>query len=58
MFINLEESWTLKDSALYYDDYAKQNGEWRIVRSTYRRLWEETTPRSERTRLGSKSVKE
>jgi hypothetical protein len=58
VFVNLEENWTLQGSALYTDDYVKQNGAWRISRSTYKRLWEETTPRSEKTRLGSKSVTE
>ena len=58
VFINLEENWTLQGSALYHDDYAKQNGAWRIAKSTYTRLWEETTPRSDKTKLGSKPVKE
>jgi hypothetical protein len=58
VFINLEESWTLQGSALYRDDYVKRNGAWRIAKSTYQRLWEETTPRSERTKLGSKPVRE
>lgn len=58
VFINLEENWTLQGSALYTDDYVRQNGAWRIQRSTYKRLWEETTPRSEKTTLGSKSVTE
>lgn len=58
VFVNLEENWTLQGSALYTDDYVKQNGAWRIQRSTYKRLWEETTPRNEKTKLGSKSVTE
>lgn len=58
VFINLEESWTLQGSALYRDEYAKREGQWRIAKSTYQRLWEETTPRSGETKLGSKPVKE
>jgi len=34
------------------------NGEWRIAKSSYQRLWEETTPRSKKTKLGSKPIKE
>jgi hypothetical protein len=58
VFINLEEGWTLQGSALYRDDYVKTSAGWRIAKSTYQRLWEETTPRSERTKLGAKPVKE
>ncbi|MEZ4334814.1 MAG: nuclear transport factor 2 family protein [Myxococcota bacterium] len=56
VFVNLEEGWTLQGSALYDDTYAKIDGRWRIMYSTYRRLWEETTPRDPRTRLGSKPI--
>lgn len=58
VFVNLEEGWTLQGSALYHDDYAKIDGQWRLVYTTYERLFEETTPRDPRTKLGSKSVKE
>ena len=58
VFVNLEQNTTLQGSALYHDDYVKQNGAWRIAKSTYTRLWEETTPRSDKTKLGSKPVKE
>lgn len=58
IFVNLEENWTLQGSALYADSYAKIDGRWRIVYTTYERLFEETTPRDPRTKLGSKSVKE
>ncbi len=58
IFVNLEESWTLQGSALYDDSYAKIDGQWRIMYSTYERLWEETTPRNPKTKLGSKSVRE
>jgi hypothetical protein len=58
VFVNLEEKTTLQGSALYDDSYAKIDGQWRIMYSTYERLWEETTPRDPRTKLGSKSVRE
>ncbi len=58
IFVNLEENWTLQGSALYDDSYAKIDGQWRIMYSTYERLWEETTPRNPKTKLGSKSVRE
>ena len=58
IFVNLEEGWTLEGSALYDDSYAKIDGQWRIMYTTYERLWEETTPRDPKTKLGSKSVQE
>ena len=58
IFVNLEENTTLQGSALYDDSYAKIDGQWRIMYSTYERLWEETTPRNPKTKLGSKSVRE
>ena len=58
VFVNLEESWTLQGSALYDDSYAKIDGQWRIMYTTYERLFEQTTPRDPRTKLGSKSVKD
>jgi len=56
IFINLEENTTLRGSALFSDRYAKRNGEWRIVYSSYRRLWEEIEPRSEDIRLTVKPI--
>lgn len=58
VFVNLEQKTTLQGSALYDDSYAKIDGEWRIMYSTYERLWEETTPRDPKTKLGSKSVRD
>jgi hypothetical protein len=58
VFVNLEQGTTLQGSALYRDDYVKTAAGWRIAKSTYQRLWEETTPRDPRTTLGSKPVKE
>lgn len=58
IFVNLDENWTLQGSALYDDSYAKIDGRWRIMFSTYQRLWEETTPRDPRTKLGSIPVRE
>ena len=58
IFVNLDENWTLQGSALYDDSYAKIDGRWRIMYSTYQRLWEETTPRDPKTKLGSIPVRE
>lgn len=58
IFVNLDEDWTLQGSALYDDSYARIDGRWRIMFSTYRRLWEETTPRDPKTKLGSIPVRE
>lgn len=58
VFVNLEDDTTLQGSALYDESYAKLDGQWRILFSTYERLWEETTPRDPRTKLGSRPVKE
>jgi hypothetical protein len=51
IFINLEDNTTLRGSALYHDEYVKIDGEWRIRYTTYRRLWEEIEPRSDKIRL-------
>ena len=56
VFINLEDQTTLRGSALYTDRYAKRDGHWRIVYSTYRRLWEEIEPRSKDIRLTVKPI--
>lgn len=58
VFVNLEENTTLQGSALYDDSYAKIDGQWRIMYSTYERLWEETTPRNPKTKLGSKPLRD
>jgi hypothetical protein len=58
IFVNLDENWTLQGSALYDDSYATIDGRWRIMFSTYQRLWEETTPRDPKTKLGSIPVRE
>jgi hypothetical protein len=36
---------TLRGAAYYDDELVKKNGEWRIRRTGYRRLYEETTSR-------------
>jgi hypothetical protein len=58
VFVNLGANTTLQGSALYRDDYVRTGDGWRIAKSTYQRLWEETTPRDPRTQLGSKPVRE
>jgi hypothetical protein len=55
--VNLEQNTTLQGSALYRDDYVKTAAGWRIAKSAYTRLWEETTPRDPRTVLRSRPVK-
>lgn len=40
---------TLRGAAYYEDKMVKQNGEWRIHHTGYRRLYEEMTPRSAET---------
>jgi hypothetical protein len=58
VFVNLEQNTTLQGSALYRDDYVKTAAGWRIAKSAYTRLWEETTPRDPRTVLRSRPVKD
>ena len=51
IFINLEENTTLRGSALYRDRYVKQNGEWKIEYTGYKRLYEEIEQRDERMKI-------
>ncbi len=37
-------------AAFYEDDYVKRDGEWKILRTTYKRVFEELSPRSGRRR--------
>ena len=46
-FINLKDNTTLRGTALYTDDYTRVDGEWKIQRTAYDRLFEETEPRGE-----------
>ncbi|MCY1401583.1 hypothetical protein D9M71_167040 [compost metagenome] len=40
MFINLDKQTLLNGSAIYEDSYVKIQGEWRILRTGYKRLLE------------------
>jgi hypothetical protein len=40
-----------RGSAIYRDQYVKQDGTWKIKRSEYDRIWEEIEPRNPDTRL-------
>lgn len=56
IFINLEENTTLRGSALYNDRYIRQQGEWKIAYTGYRRLYEEIEQRDERMRITVKPL--
>lgn len=57
IFINLKYNVTIMGSALYHDEYKKVDGEWKICKTGYDRLWEEIHPRSEHIKLTSRPVK-
>jgi hypothetical protein len=44
VFINLDEQTLLNGSAIYEDCYVKLEGEWRILRTGYKRLLEMIGP--------------
>ena len=44
VFINLDKQTLLNGSAIYEDNYARIDGEWRIVRTGYKRLLEMIGP--------------
>lgn len=45
----IEEKWgvTIRGAAFYQDEYRKEDGRWRIVRTGYRRTYEEIQPRKD-----------
>ena len=49
----VDTQWELdiRGAAFYEDDYVKRDGEWKILRTTYKRVMEELSPRSGRTGL-------
>jgi hypothetical protein len=57
IFINLKYNVTIMGSALYHDEYKKVDGEWKICKTGYDRLWEEIHPRSEQIKLTSRPIK-
>ncbi len=42
---------TIRGSAYYYDEYRKVNGEWKIARTAYKRIYEEMESRSDQRDL-------
>jgi SnoaL-like domain len=51
IFINLENSTTLQGSALYDDKYIKVSGEWKLLYTGYKRLFEQVEQRDERVKV-------
>ncbi|MDC6458950.1 nuclear transport factor 2 family protein [Luminiphilus sp.] len=41
IFVSLEHNMNIVGSALYDDEYRREDGHWRIARTGYKRLWEE-----------------
>lgn len=54
IFVNLKRNETVMGSALYRDEYRKVDGEWKIAKTGYKRLWEEVHTRTDNIRLTSK----
>ncbi len=46
-FVSLDDNINFEGSAIYQDQYVKENGEWKIASSEYDRLFEEITVRNE-----------
>jgi hypothetical protein len=44
--IDTENDLTLRGAAFYEDQYRKIDGEWKILHTGYRRIYEESEPRS------------
>jgi len=49
--VDLQWELDIRGAAFYTDDYVKRDGEWRILRTAYRRVMEELSPRSARAGL-------
>jgi hypothetical protein len=49
----IDTQWELdiRGAAFYEDDYVKRDGEWKILRTAYRRVMEELSPRGSRVGL-------
>ena len=56
IFVSLERDITITGSALYEDEYRLEDGEWRIARTGYQRLWEEHHKRGDNVRLRVKPI--
>ena len=56
IFVSLEHDITITGSALYEDEYRREDGEWRISRTGYQRLWEEHHKRGDNVRFRVKPI--
>ena len=56
IFVSLEHNINIVGSALYDDDYRREDGQWRIARTGYKRLWEEHQNRGDDIRLRVKPI--
>lgn len=56
IFVQLKHDITVMGSALYEDEYRRQDGVWRIATTGYVRLWEEHHTRGEHVKLRVKSI--
>ena len=58
IFVQLQYNLTIMGSALYEDEYRRVDGEWRIAKTGYQRLWEEHHPRGPEINLRVKPINE
>ena len=56
IFVQLKHDITVMGSALYEDEYRRENGVWRIATTGYVRLWEEHHTRGEHVKLRVKPI--
>lgn len=56
IFVSLEHNVTIMGSALYDDEYRLEEGQWRIARTGYKRLWEEHHQRGDEINLRVKPI--
>jgi hypothetical protein len=56
IFVSLEHNMNIVGSALYDDEYRREDGCWRIARTGYKRLWEEHQKRGNDIRLRVKPI--
>ncbi|HIZ50987.1 MAG TPA: nuclear transport factor 2 family protein [Candidatus Pseudomonas excrementavium] len=56
LFINLDEGTILHGSAIYEDRYIKVDGQWRILRTGYKRLLEMIQPLDSQCNITSKPI--